>query len=436
MDFCFYSLYERLFLWLLWNWQGCTVTVHYYVAHIFLCDGGRNSRVGDLRNKLDRRHSPRRSYSPGRDARDRHKLRGHSPSRSLEKKSDRKRRKTQQLDGQSEFSGSLKISDGIEDPVKEGKVTPSDSKVVLQEQNHVQLKEVQLDINRLEHQKHQLEIYMEEKVQEADILSSRIKELETQLRQEKEECRRIASKIKKFVKAHNHHSRIQDELKRSEARLQKLGDQLGLDVAKAGGNDEDSSINIVSDAETPNYHLVGPQNDVQTISSPNKKKPYAYRDTADASMPPANLIRDGGQQAESIQLKKASRWNLHPAKSSVDIEVEAVNNGNGNHGPLADDIKLKREKNVSTSFSSVDKLKSLRSAHVLPSTGMAAHAVDEDVEIEVEKIDEIEMASDGIEKGATYMVKGLPFRLPPPPPVPCNAYLQHEGNDENIDVVG
>lgn len=70
------------------------------------------------------------------------------------------------------------------------------------------------------------------------------------------------------------------------------------------------------------------------------------------------------------------------------------------------------------------QLKSLRSAHVLPSTGMAAHAVDEDVEIEVEKIDEIEMASDGIEKGATYMVKGLPFRLPPPPPVPCNAYLQ------------
>lgn len=70
----------------------------------------------------------------------------------------------------------------------------------------------------------------------------------------------------------------------------------------------------------------------------------------------ANLIRDGGQQAESIQLKKASRWNLHPAKSSVDIEVEAVNNGNGNHGPLADDIKLKREKNVSTSFSSVDKV--------------------------------------------------------------------------------
>lgn len=37
--------------------------------------------------------------------------------------SDRKRRKKQHLDGQSDISGSLRISDGTEDQAKEGKIT-------------------------------------------------------------------------------------------------------------------------------------------------------------------------------------------------------------------------------------------------------------------------------------------------------------------------
>lgn len=48
--------------------------------------------------------------------------------------SEKKRRNRQQLDGQSDFSGSGKISDGTEDYIRDRKMTPSDSKGVLREQ--------------------------------------------------------------------------------------------------------------------------------------------------------------------------------------------------------------------------------------------------------------------------------------------------------------
>ncbi|KAH7576774.1 hypothetical protein JRO89_XS01G0145800 [Xanthoceras sorbifolium] len=424
----------------------------------FLFDGGQD-RGGDLRIRLDRRLSLQRRYPPGRDARGRDRFRGHSPSRSLEN-SDGKRRKKHHDDGQSDFSGSLKILDGIEDQVKERKITSSDSKFTLREK----LKEVQSDINTLDHRRLQLEIDVEEKIQEADILTSRIEELETQLHKEKEEGKRIASKIKKFVKAHNRHSRIQDDLKRqvivcfeslnavslSQARLQKLGYQLGSDASGAAGNEEDSSINIVSDGETTNYHLLGPKNDMQTKSSPNKRKLHAGRNTADVTIAEANLTRGGGHRAESRQFEKPSRWNVHPSQSNVDTEVEAANNGDSNHGPLADESKSKGGKNVSAGFSSADKVNLYVPSQGLASglllTSMAAHAITE----------EVEMDSAGVEKGTIYEAARVPFKLPPPPPIPQNVYfqlkhepplciylskyehcvLQYEGDDENVDVDG
>lgn len=69
-----------------------------------------------------------------------------------------------------------------------------------------------------------------------------------------------------------------------------MGHQLGSDSTKVDGNEEDSSINIMSDGETTNYHLVIPQSDKQTISSPNKKKLHADRDTGDESLPEGTLF--------------------------------------------------------------------------------------------------------------------------------------------------
>uniref|UniRef100_A0A6N2N0E9 C3H1-type domain-containing protein n=2 Tax=Salix viminalis TaxID=40686 RepID=A0A6N2N0E9_SALVM len=151
--------------------------------------GTRDYRGGDLRDKLDQRLSPKRQYSPGEDANRQHSFRGSSPSRSLEKSNDRKRRKKQQYDGQSDFSGSLKVSDRADDQVMERKSASSE------------LKEMQSNINKLEHQKSELTILLEKKDEEVDSLTSRIQELEAQLSVEKEECKRITSNIKKYVRS-------------------------------------------------------------------------------------------------------------------------------------------------------------------------------------------------------------------------------------------
>ena len=54
--------------------------------------------------------------------------------------SERKHRKKQQLDGQSDFSGSLKFSDGTDDRLKEGKLASSGSKNFIGEQVSIILK--------------------------------------------------------------------------------------------------------------------------------------------------------------------------------------------------------------------------------------------------------------------------------------------------------
>uniref|UniRef100_A0A2P2MQA5 Uncharacterized protein MANES_12G077600 n=1 Tax=Rhizophora mucronata TaxID=61149 RepID=A0A2P2MQA5_RHIMU len=97
-------------------------------------NGRPNYRGGDLRNKLDRRLSPRQRYSLQRDTRVRRRFSESSPPRSLGTNRDRKRRKRQQFDGQSDFSGSLKISDRAEDRAKERKSTSSSSRIVLEDQ--------------------------------------------------------------------------------------------------------------------------------------------------------------------------------------------------------------------------------------------------------------------------------------------------------------
>ena len=73
----------------------------------------------------------------------------------------------------------------------------------------------------------------------------------------------------------------------------------------------------------------------------------------------------------------------------------------------------------------VQLMKASESGLVLPSTSMAAHAVDEVETAETEKIEIVETASREVDKVATYEIPlGLPLPPPPPPPHPQNAYLQ------------
>ncbi|XP_075671174.1 zinc finger CCCH domain-containing protein 13 isoform X1 [Castanea sativa] len=387
--------------------------------------GRRDYQGSDLRDKLARRHSPSRRYSPVRDARGRQMLREFSSSRSLERK--RKRRKKQDFDGQGDFSGSLRMLEGTEDRVKEGKIMSTDSKDVLEEQ----LKKVQSDVNILDRRKCQLGADLEESTQEADSLTSRIQELEAQLLKEKEERKRITSKIKKFVKARNRYSRIQDELKRSQVRLQKLGDQLGSDISRNGANEEDS-INILSDGENIGSPVTSPHNELQNDASPGKNRLCV-------NLYPSEELKQGGHLDKTIRFKKLSRWNVQPVQSNrneIELMKKAVNDGIDSPRPLANEGKHKRGKTVPTSIISADKMKGLESALVVPSTSMAGHVLEEEVEIELDKIEVVKTADTGIEKEPAYEIIGVPLPLPPPPPIHQNNYSLHEGDDENVDVDG
>uniref|UniRef100_B9HE30 C3H1-type domain-containing protein n=1 Tax=Populus trichocarpa TaxID=3694 RepID=B9HE30_POPTR len=352
--------------------------------------GTRDYRGGDLRDKLDQRLSPKRQYSPGKDANRRDSFRGSSPSRSLEK--SKKRRKKQQYDGQSDFSGSLKVSDRADDQVKERKGASSE------------LKEMQSNINKLEHHKSELMILLEKKTEEADSLTSRIQELEAQLSAEKEECKRITSNIKKFVKAYKHYVQAQDELKRSEVRFKKLGDQLVSGTA-TDCNEEDSSIKIVNDGEINGHCAISAQNEMrkQNNSSPIEKSLGGKQYTAEKST--QGNLTNGGHQAETLRLR--------------------------NEG------KQKKGKGVSASIP-LDKTKGSCSVLQVPSTSMAARAIDDLVEIEMEEnVEVVENISRGIVRGgATYEARSLPFSLPPPPPIHRNTHSKYEGEDENVDVGG
>ncbi|KAB2042422.1 hypothetical protein ERO13_D02G187200v2 [Gossypium hirsutum] len=332
--------------------------------------GKRNFRDGDLRDKLDRRLSPKRRYSPARYVRDQQISQRYSPLRSIDKKRNRKKKEC--LDGQSDFPETLKIPNVMEDLVIEGRNTSSTSKSILEDQ----LKEVRVDIDMLINRKHELETFVEEKVQEAETLTSQIEELDTQLEREKEQCKKITSRIKKFVKAHNRCSQIEDELRRSQARLQKSGEQLVLHISGTSGDEENSNVNIVSDGKA--------------------------------------------LQAETVRLGKRSRWSERPSQSNIDKENGSLKNGNSSAVPLASNEKPRKGKKVSVRTSTTDKLKGARSSLSLPLTSMAAHAVD-DVEI-------LEVEEEKVEASA------LPFLLPPPPPIRQNGYSQYEGNDRNVDV--
>ncbi|XP_077243499.1 zinc finger C-x8-C-x5-C-x3-H type family protein isoform X2 [Tasmannia lanceolata] len=318
--------------------------------------GRRDYRGSDLREKLDRRHSPRRRYSPARDTRGRHTLhgqkpvpydRGYSPSRSPEKRSVRRHRKKQHLDGQSDASGSLKASDGGEDRIKEGRLDDKDD---LEEQ----LKQVQLDVDTLDGYKCEMEIVLAEKVKEADSLAVRIEELELQLKKEQEDSKRITLKIKKFVKTYNRHSRTQEELKRAQARLQRLGDQLGSDTSRPIANEEDSSVNIVSDGEPDGNNQMSPRNELQNYASPSKKRLRSNSGPFEEAKPVASKKKEG-ISVGTTRLENPSRRDGRIQTENISKEAMVPNKiliGNIVRGSLANDGKKKRGKNASPSIAS------------------------------------------------------------------------------------
>lgn len=407
-------------------------------------DGRRDFRGADLREKLGRQRSPLRRNSFDRDARDPLPSHGHSSPR-FGKKSDWGQRKKHRFDGESDLSGILRVSSGAERQGRDRRPSLSESKDVHDEQ----LEQVQSEIDMLADHKQKLQMYLEESVQEVDSLNSKIEELERQLSTEKEECKRISSKIRKFIKANIRHSRIQDELKRSQSRLQRLGDQLGSD-ARTSANEEDISINVLSDEESLDRLLMSPRNDK---ASPRKAETLAYlmmgpRKDQHKASPSKKRMRvdmveagEKSKQASSttgerlslghMRSERPARWGRHFAHTINTGKVRADINGISNVRPLVNDSKPMGKQSNLTSTPSGDKLKDTKS------TRMVANMMDEVVEVVElnEKLDAKDISSARVEEGSTIDNTVLP--PPPPPPVVGNAYLQlqYEGKDESVDVV-
>ncbi|XP_062229603.1 zinc finger CCCH domain-containing protein 13-like isoform X2 [Phragmites australis] len=244
--------------------------------------GRRDSRYHDFRVRPERKHSPRARYSTERDTRGRSfrdqkpssQDRGSSHSRSPIRKSERKYRKSP--DGaKTDSSESFRTSDN-EDREKNERYSSSDEK----KDCEVQLKQIQMDMEALREDKSKLEMILEKKIEEASQLSSIVDDLESQLNEVKEDCQRMISKTKKVVKAHGRYMKAQEDLKRSQARFERLADLLASDTLKPCAKEQRSSGNANEDQY--NAFEMSPNDQRQNHVSTAKKRSIALSTSEEA----------------------------------------------------------------------------------------------------------------------------------------------------------
>ncbi|KAG8058168.1 hypothetical protein GUJ93_ZPchr0002g24340 [Zizania palustris] len=381
--------------------------------------GRRDYRGDDFRGKIDRRFSPRRRNSPGRESRGHRPLydsrrptsreRESSYSRSPSRKSE-KRREKKTDDGETNSSRSLSLTDNNHEK-KRDKLSSGDEK----DDHEKQLKQIRLDMEALRNDKTHLEVILDEKIDGVRKISSKVNDLEIQLKREKEECHRMTSKMKKFIKAHARFLKAQEEVKRSQARFERLGDLLASDILKRGANEEGSSVNVDEDPNGP-Y-----ERSPNTAAAKKRSIPYSTSEEAKAVKKRRERYSDTMARSDKYRsegtgtvFNKTSKGN--EAAKSLYLKKK-----------LWEDEKSKLGANLLT-----DKAKGSPVKHFLPSTSMAAHAIDdlnEAVELEDrhEEIDSL-LGNDADDKARSPVIPLQPL------PAVQNAYEQYEGDEEEVDV--
>ncbi|XP_026392485.1 zinc finger CCCH domain-containing protein 13-like isoform X2 [Papaver somniferum] len=408
-----------LILWFPLELTRSIISIHYKVSHIAPCNGEQEYRGNDLRDRLGRRHSPQRRFSPVRDSRDQnafhgqkqhHFNRGCSPPRSPGKK-----RWNQHLAGQTHATGNF----------KERRPHGGDDV-------DLQVKHMQLAIGRLDDHKSQLESHMEERILQSENLATRIEELEAHLIKEQEDCKRITSKVKKFIKAHVRHSRAQEELEKSQAWLQKLGDQLASDASRPSANKEGLSLQICRDGEFNQDDALSPRKELQNHASPFKKRLQSSIGVSKAKQANMKKSLAGPNRLEKFSQRDRISESEHNPKEGDSVNNNSV--GSKRHRSLGMENKSKRRKNDPSSIASLEKAKGVDSGHMLPSTSMAAHAVDEFTDtIDMdEKIEEVDATTNGVDKALEKAYSPLP--PPPPPPPRQDVYIHYETEEDEIDA--
>ncbi|XP_010510662.1 PREDICTED: zinc finger CCCH domain-containing protein 40-like isoform X1 [Camelina sativa] len=385
--------------------------------------GRRHNMDSDLRDRLGRQFSPERRPSLDRSGRRLQRFSGHENARPFEFRRDKDYRENHRFDERRDYAGGLKVGNRIEGRAEDGRSkfqgynNVEDGRNKFQGYSNVleeQLKDVEMDVKTLTDDKLRLEASVERKAHEVDILTSRIEELETQLDREKEECRRITSSTKKFVKEYNRFLRAQDDLKRSEARLQKLGNQLSTYLAESEGINRDVNVDIVSDEENNGRNLrtvCDPQNELQNMP---RKKRYVDQYTTKETVEDGFIGRGEEEKMEKEKEKKRpSRWNMGSSKSYSKEESGAWNDEDTINKSSSKEDNWKRRR-FSIGTSSTDK--------VISSTSMAAQAFDDVAEFE----------EDNPEAAKSSPLISLP---PPPPFRETHVQVNGDEDDENVDVM-
>uniref|UniRef100_A0A1J3F564 Zinc finger CCCH domain-containing protein 40 n=1 Tax=Noccaea caerulescens TaxID=107243 RepID=A0A1J3F564_NOCCA len=370
----------------------------------FYSAGRRHNLDSDLRDKLGRHFSPERRPSLDRGRRRVQRFNGHENPRPFEKPRDEDYREHRRYDERRDYAAAgLKVGNRIEVREKDERNKFVGYNNVLEEQ----LKDVEMDVKMLTDDKLRLEASVERKAQEANILTCRIEELETQLDREKDECKRITSSTKKFVKEYNRFLRAQDDLKRSQARLQKLGNQLSTYLLGNEGNGRDADVDIVSDEENNVRNLriaSDSQNELRNTSSLSRKRQYVDQYTTKEPVED-DLIGRG----EEEKAKRPSRWNTVPSKSFSEEE-----SGGRNDEDTISKFSSKEDNWKRTRFSSGTS----STNKVMSSTSMAARAFDRVAELD-----------ENPQEAKDPPLESLP---PPPPPPFRDAHFQ--GDQVNVDV--
>ncbi|CAL4966855.1 unnamed protein product [Urochloa decumbens] len=238
--------------------------------------GRRDYRDDDFRVRPERRHSPRGRFSPERDNRGRSfrdrkpssQDRDSSHSRSPIRKSERKPSKSPD-GGKTDTSESFRSSDN-EDREKGERYFITDDKNGCE----AQLKQMNLDMEALREDKSKLETTLEKKTDEERKLCSRVEDLELQLNKEKEDCQRMTSKTKKLIKAHGRYVKAKEDLKRSQARFERLADLLASDILKPSSK-EQGSTGIAANEDAYNTNEMSLSDQRQNHVSASRKRPIA-----------------------------------------------------------------------------------------------------------------------------------------------------------------
>lgn len=434
-------------------------------------NGRREHRSGDLRDKLDRRHSPHRRSSPARDAKGRQTYadqrslphdRGHSLSRSPPRGSERRERKRQRLDRHiSDVSPNFKYlgDDTDHDHTKEVKSPYASSRDAFEEQ----LKDVESEIDALNDQKDDLEISLEKRAHEANKLAAKNSELEVTLSKEQEDHKRLGSKIKKFVKAHLRLVRAQEEVKRSQARLQKLVDEFPLvETSRHANHVEDSNVNVLSDVELNHPIQKGLESNrgseaagiekedivVEVVDADDNESVQRNSSLHNRTEAVKFIGQHGSIHDRENKLEEAGSVvnSIHRLQALNDKEGKLITNkseDNPNRG------KNVREGSLSPISVPEEKVKGWDAGFSLPSTGIAAHAEDEHVE--AVDIDGREEITDELhpQKGNVTMLQRFPSiveslntgkaflrNVSPLKTVSANHYNEYKGDDEEVDVDG